>query len=68
MMFRESETNNLMRVVLELLGLEVVALPVFESIVVREAHETQARAVMQEQFQASTGLTATIKKEQPQYP
>ena len=66
MMFRESEI--MMRVVLELLGLEVVALPVFDAIVVREADETQARAVMQEQFQASTGLTATIKKEQPQYP
>jgi hypothetical protein len=51
-------------VLLRLREIDVVALPVFDAIVIRETEQAKARSVMQEQFQARTGLTATIKREQ----
>jgi hypothetical protein len=62
MMFGESEL--MMSVLLRLREIDVVALPVFDAIVIRETEQAKARSVMQEQFQARTGLTATIKREQ----
>lgn len=62
MMFEESEV--MMKVLLSLHGQGVVALPVFDAIVVREADEAKARTAMQEQFHARTKLVATIKREQ----
>jgi hypothetical protein len=62
MMFAESEL--MMGVLLSLRDTNVVALPVFDAIVIREADEAKARAVMQEQFQARIGLSAKIKREQ----
>ena len=61
MMFEESQI--MMQVLLRLGEQSVVALPVFDAVVVRAADEAKARAAMQEAFQAGTGLTATIKRE-----
>jgi hypothetical protein len=62
MMFLESEL--MMRVLLSLREMAVVALPVFDAVVISERDEAKARSVMAEQFLTSTGLTATIKREQ----
>ena len=62
MMFVESEI--MMQVLLGTIDQNVVALPVFDAIVVREAEEAKAQSVMQEQFQKRTGLAVTIKREQ----
>jgi hypothetical protein len=43
---------------------DLLALPVFDAIVIQQSDELKARSVMQEQFQARTGLAATIKREQ----
>jgi len=61
LMFRESQI--LVEVLLTLIDHGVVALPVHDAVVVREADEAITRRVMEEVFKKHTGLDITVKAE-----
>jgi hypothetical protein len=61
LMFLESEI--IMRVLLHLRYRSIVALPVFDSVVVKSSAVNTVQAIMRREFKVVTGLEATIKRE-----
>jgi hypothetical protein len=59
--FLESET--MMRVLSRCRELNIVALPVFDCLYVRETAEEAVRTIMEEDFKAVAGLPITVKRE-----
>ena len=54
-----------MGVLRECLMHNIVALPVFDSVVVKASAENTVREIMRREFKAVTGLNVTVKRELP---
>ena len=60
------ESEIMMRVLDECRKRSIVALPVFDSVVVKSSTENIVRKVMRREFKAVTGLNVVVKRELPQ--
>jgi hypothetical protein len=57
------ESEIMMGVLRKCLRRKIVALPVFDSVVVKASAETPVREIMRREFKAVTGLDVTVKRE-----
>jgi len=60
------ESEIMMGVLRECLMEHIVALPVFDSVVVKASEEHTVREIMRREFKTVTGLNVTVKREIPQ--
>src|SRR5262249_53543031 len=60
------ESEIMMGVLRECRKCKIVALPIFDSVVVKASAETIVREIMRREFKAVTGFDAMVKRELPQ--